>query len=605
MPDARTRRCAALMACVLCAGTSAWADPPYRSPIDLAFSPDGAMLAVSDHTAGVVTLIGVAGANVLHECAVDDRPAGITWAPDGSHLYVAESRVGTIADIDADKGSVTRRFEAGLWLRGIAFAPNHNMLVAADYARDGVTVAKLGSTVRRTVVPTSRQPFAVAISPDESLAVVSHLIPQGRADRPGQSAVVTLVDLELRAELAHIRLPSGSSCGRGVAIDPDGRRAYVVHTLGRTNLPTTQIERGWVNTNALSVIDLKSHRRLGTVLLDYLLEGAADPWGVAVAPDGSRLWVTLSGTHQLATIDLPGLSALLADKRKGLEDDIAALSRAGAIRRTPLPGKGPRGLAVSPDGKTLAVAMYFSGTVLLLDAHNAALRTVVTLQNQPEPDAERRGERIFHDATYSKQTWLSCATCHPDTRADGMNWDLLNDGLGNPKNVRSLVWSHKTPPVMSRGARASMEVASAAGFTHIAFQQISTADLEDVRAYLRSLEPVKSPFAGDTGPLAAQIQRGREVFEQETTGCARCHPAPLYTDLKQYDVGTRGKLDRTETFDTPTLAELWRTAPYLHDGSAAKLRDVLFGCNKDDRHGITSHLTEPQFEDLIAYLRAL
>jgi mono/diheme cytochrome c family protein len=434
---------------------------------------------------------------------------------------------------------------------------------------------------------------------------VGNHLPNGTASDPRQSAAITLINLEERERTAEVRLPAGSSCVREVAISPDGSRAYVVHTIGRANLPTTQIERGWVNTNGLSVIDLKPPRRIATLLLDSLLEGAADPWGIAIAPNGNHLWVTIAGTHQLATIDLLGLSALLAEQPDKLEDDMAALARAGVIRRTPLPGNGPRGLAVSPDGTVLAVAMYFSGDVALLDAQTARPRVVIPLGVHPEPDAIRRGERIFHDATYVKQGWLTCATCHPDGRADGMNWDLLNDGLGNPKNGLSLVWSHKTPPAMARRGRASMEVASAAGFQHIAHHKIGEAELEDVQAYLRSLEPAESPSACSDGPCAEQIERGREVFHRDRVACARCHPAELYTDLKEYDVGTRGELDRSGTFDTPTLVELWRTAPYLHDGSAATLREVLIECNRDDRHGVTSHLTDGEIDDLIAYLMSL
>jgi cytochrome c peroxidase len=54
---------------------------------------------------------------------------------------------------------------------------------------------------------------------------------------------------------------------------------------------------------------------------------------------------------------------------------------------------------------------------------------------------ERAGqslERLFHDATIGHQSWQSCASCHPDGRAGGLNWDLLNDGIGNPKNTKSV-----------------------------------------------------------------------------------------------------------------------------------------------------------------------
>ena len=51
-----------------------------------------------------------------------------------------------------------------------------------------------------------------------------------------------------------------------------------------------------------------------TVLLDSIASGAADPWGVAVSRDGNTLWISLSGIHQLARIDLAGLHDLLDGK---------------------------------------------------------------------------------------------------------------------------------------------------------------------------------------------------------------------------------------------------------------------------------------------------
>jgi cytochrome c peroxidase len=58
-------------------------------------------------------------------------------------------------------------------------------------------------------------------------------------------------------------------------------------------------------------------------------------------------------------------------------------------------------------------------------------------------------------------------------------------------------------------------------------------------------------------------------------------------------------------FDTTSLRGIRGTAPYLHDGSAATLRDVLVTRNSQDRHGRTSHLTELELVDLIAFLRSL
>jgi cytochrome c peroxidase len=72
-----------------------------------------------------------------------------------------------------------------------------------------------------------------------------------------------------------------------------------------------------------------------------------------------------------------------------------------------------------------------------------------------------------------------------------------------------------------------------------------------------------------------------------------------------HDVGTRVESDLAEEFDTPSLIELWRTAPYLHHGRAQTLRQVLSWYNASDRHGGTAHLTDEELDALAAYLRSL
>jgi hypothetical protein len=65
------------------------------------------------------------------------------------------------------------------------------------------------------------------------------------------------------------------------------------------------------------------------------------------------------------------------------------------------------------------------------------------------------------------------------------------------------------------------------------------------------------------------------------------------------------KVDRDKPIDTPTLAEVWRTAPYLNDGRALTVMDVLVKYNPDDKHGKTTQLTEQQLLDLEQYVLSL
>jgi cytochrome c peroxidase len=118
------------------------------------------------------------------------------------------------------------------------------------------------------------------------------------------------------------------------------------------------------------------------------------------------------------------------------------------------------------------------------------------------------------------------------------------------------------------------------------------------------MTPERSPHLVD-GQLSEKALRGKKVFEDREVGCTRCHPGPLFTAMEPHDVGTKHELDRKASFDTPTCIELWRSGPYLHDGSAVTLEAMLTEMNPNDDHGRTSHLSEEDIDALVAYLLSL
>jgi hypothetical protein len=373
----------------------------------------------------------------------------------------------------------------------------------------------------------------------------------------------------------------------------------------------TQLDRGWVMTNAASIIDLADASLYTTFLFDKVGLGAANPWGVAVSSDGSRLWATMAGISELATVDLKGLHQLLANDpllRDRMQRDLGTMDDKGFLKRRPIADvEGTRGVALSPDGGTLAVAAYFEGKVLLLDVNGEKTETVI-LRDNPIEDRTRKGERLYNSGKTCYQHWLSCATCHEGGRMDALNWDLMNDGQGNPKNTRSHMLSYLTPPTNITGCRESALVSARAGYKNIEFQEASEVDVvEPTYAYIQSLTPEPSPYLGSDGNLTPDAVEGRRLFESSEIGCSGCHAPPLYTDLKPHDVGTRilsqdiGKLDEGG-YDTPTLVEVWRTAPYLHLGHALTVREVFSAFNPNDLHGRTSQLTPQQLDQLAAYV---
>jgi cytochrome c peroxidase len=220
-------------------------------------------------------------------------------------------------------------------------------------------------------------------------------------------------------------------------------------------------------------------------------------------------------------------------------------------------------------------------------------------------DAARKGEFYFNDGGLCYEGWQTCASCHPgEGRVDGLNWDLLNDGVGNPKNTKSLLLATKTAPLMALGVRSNAEEAVRAGIEHILFMsRPKDKVVNSIDLYLNSLKHVPSPFLIH-GKLSDAARRGKKIFTQ--AGCGECHLPKLYTDLHPHDVGTRASFDKPDDkFYTPTLIEVWRTAPYLHDGSAPSIRDVVVTRNPNDEHGETSKLSSQEIDDLCAYVLSL
>jgi mono/diheme cytochrome c family protein len=404
-------------------------------------------------------------------------------------------------------------------------------------------------------------------------------------------------------------------------------------------MPTTQLERGWMNTNAMTIIDVAEKKLVNTVLLDNVDLGAAMPWGVETSADGKTIFVTHAGTHELSVIDAEALldKVLNMPKTKeeareaGRYDDRGSYSSViaddvpndlaflvGMRRRIRLRGGGPYGLlpydgpavngprGLDVIGTKVYVAIYFYDLLAVVDLEDKSYHPVKVIRLGPEPEftVQRRGEMIFHDADICFQHWQSCASCHPDARVDGLNWDLMNDGMGNPKNVRSMLLALDTPPSMASGVRPDGESSVRSGVTHILFAVRPEEEHVAMDEYIKALEPVPSPYLVN-GQLSEAAKRGKELFFSERINCAECHPEPLYTDLQLHDVASRGKYDRRDDFDTPTLIECWRTAPYMHDGSYVTLKDLIAKGKHGKFGGDVEGMTEQEINDLVEFVLSL
>lgn len=611
-------------------------EPPrstYRSPWDVAVSPDGKTVYVSDATAQCVEILDATEKTKRSEIPLQGKPLGLCLSPDGGTLYATEHGAGTVAVIDTSSAALSGRISVGRWPVEVVLAANTKRLLVCNQDHHSVSAIDLSQSPPQPIkdIPVVREPSCIALTPDEKFAVVANQIPLGLSTDPTLAAEITILDMQALVSKAAIKLPPGSAVLNGVCVSPDGKWAYAVHGLGHFNLPMTQLERGWVNTYALSIIDIDRGTRLATVLLDDLTQGAADPFAVVCSRDGSRLWISHTGVHEISIVEIAKIHELLQGRVTGdlaqlmdgaapniwvriqqdptrideLTYDLTALYIANAIRRVPSGGKGPRGIALAPNEQSLLVANFFSGSVAELHATDGTLQSTIALGPPVEPDAARRGNLLFHDATHAFQRWHSCASCHPnDGRMDGLRWDFADDGLGNGMNTPIVLFSDQTVPLHRQGTFASTWELAKHGlaFTHMIVP--TEEEVNDLAAYLRSLKPEMNPNLTPEGTLTEAAERGKVLFSGKAQ-CATCHQGPYFTDQKLYDVGVDSPNYPDAKFKTPPLIELHRSAPYLHDGRALTLRDVLTTCNPKNEHGATSGLNEQEMNDLVSYLLSL
>lgn len=531
------------------------------------------------------------GRQVVKTIPLQQTPTGVIAKEGKAYVSCFDTR-GEIVTVDLKEGKIVNTVPVGAGAEAPAWSKEEDKIFVCNRFAGTVSEVDVKNGKVTREVKGLREPSKVVVSPDGKYLFVANALPAQRADVDYVACCVSVIDLASFQKVKDIRLENGSNALRGATLSPDGKYLFVSHNLGRFTVPTSQLQQGWMNTNAMSVVDVASLEFKGAVLLDEPERGAAGVWGVECTP--GYLIVSHSGTHEISVIDYPELIKKFEayPDKMALNYDLHFLY--GIRERIALKGNGPRNFIVRD--QEVIVPMFFSDDLNRYDLNTKQLSEVALNPGRQETMAQK-GERIFNDAAFCFQNWQSCNGCHPgDARTDGMNWDLMNDGVGNSKNCKSLLLSLETPPCMISGIRANAHVANRAGFKYIQFMELKEEDAACVDAYVASLKPVPSPYLVD-GELSEKAKKGRKVFER--LKCDACHSGPYYTDMKMHRIGE--DIEFEQGWDTPTLIEVWRTAPYLFDGRAATMEEV-FGVYK---HGVDKKLSKTDLDALVEYVNSL
>ena len=561
--------------------------PMYTTGISI--TADNKMAIANKGTSDVVLLSESGESEQRWEFA--ESPTGITSY--GSNIYVTSSQdEGYITAINLENNNIAYKTATGMGACAPIMSHDGKKVYVLNRYKATVTEvdAASGEVLREAAV--LREPCAATLTPDGKYLYVNNFLPAQRADVDYVAADVSVINCDTFQKIKDIKLSNGSNALRGIACSTDGNYIFVSHNLGRFQVPTSQLQQGWMNTNAVSVIDASTQTLIGSMSIDEPDRGAGGVWDIACNSD--YLIVSQSGTHEISIIEY----APMIEKLKAYPDhskmDYDLYFMRGIRTRLPINGNGPRNMTLK-DGK-LYLPTYFSDTLNIVNISDQQVDFVAYNPHRVESPADI-GERAFNDAALCFQNWQSCNGCHPgDGRTDGMNWDLMNDGIGNPKNCKSMLLSFDTPACMISGIRAHAGLAVRAGYKFIQFCDIPEDIAYNVDEYIKSLKPLKSPYLVND-ELSEKALAGRKVYEKY--GCADCHSGPNYTDMKMHRIGEDVEFEAG--WDTPTLREVWRTAPYLFDGRAATMEEVFMV----HKHGIDGKISRKDAEALAEYVNSL
>ena len=581
----------------------------YPTPVEVAVSADGARLFVVCEGTGEVVVADARSGAQIARIAVGSVPKGL-WLS-GRFAYVANSWSDTVSVIDTATLAVTQTFKTGFEPNAV-YADDHAVFTANRISND-ISVIDPATGVETRRLAAGRGASYLTPSPDGRMIYCTHLYPNiGRHREPPQSEI-TVIDAG--QEIVAARQPLHNVAGVfHVAFSRDGRLGIACQLRPKNLIPLAHVEHGWVFGDALTVFGADVGQPV-EVLIDELEQYYTMPFGVAIAPDKSKAYISTTGANSVTVIDIQRLLELVR-RRRDLGNDLSA-SAQFVDARIPV-GRAPKGIALSPDGALLYVANRLDDTVSVIDTATRKVVRTIALGGPTELTAQRRGERLFYDARFAFHSAFSCANCHLEATFDGLQWDLEPDGFGKDiVDNRLLEDVDGTEPFKWNGGNPDLETECGPRTEKFFYrsQSYSPAELGDLVAFIKAMPARPNRYRLANGELTTAQDRGRNIFERtrrqdgtpipESNQCGFCHAGRHYTNQTQVDVGSGKWSDRSPVIDVPQLTNIALTAPYLHDGSAQSLEEIWTVFNPKDTHGVTNDLTKDELNDLIEYLKTL
>ncbi len=560
-----------------------WESAVGDQPRTLAAAPDGNVWVVNqaDSTISILSSVGQLVETIYLPRA--SQPYGIAFSPDGNDVFVSLQASGQLVKIDPGSRNIVATTDVGYSARGLAIDNSSSQVLVTRFISSQSYAEVVAVDVVSMSIDTNYQIAKDTITidgPDRSRGVANYL-----------SSVV------ISPDGYSAWVPSNkANVDRGSYLEGDDAQKLTFETTIRAVVNRLDLTAQAVQSNALDI------------------DNRAQPKAVVFSDIGDLAFIALEGQNSIEI------------------RSTYTSNRAGEIFDT---GLAPRGLVLS--GNTLFVHNFMSRTISVHDVEEflqsrgniSTVAQIGVVANEVLHPRVLKGKQIFYNAADARMTqdgYISCASCHADGDSDHRVWDFSDRGEGL-RNTISLLgktgtgngrvhWTANFDEIQdfendiryAFGGRGFMVDA----LFNLTENPLGTAkfgkseDLDNLAFYVSSLNKFpQSPNRDNTGSLTAEAQTGQALFAAK--GCDSCHSGVYYTDMQRHDVGT---MDATSGlgsgtslsgigFDTPSLIGLWASAPYLHNGQAATLDDVL---QTGSQHTVSSSTERAA---LVAYLEQI
>jgi cytochrome c peroxidase len=542
-----------------------------------------------------------------------------------STLYVTGQWSGRLFAIDVASGAVARSTAVCSEPIGVLVSADDADVFVACAQDDEIVEVRASDLSVVASVPCPRKPWALAWAANDTL-LTTHLL------GPGVSALAT-GPLALRATWALADGPPQPSADDEDPTEPHGQVRGIYDAVVRPGTSEIWVAHLMLGTDtAQPALDFRETVFPSLSILDGAGNQTARLSVLANPGDGQAFGDVVSGPRALAFSEDGALAAVVdTDSEDVLIVDAEQRIEAQLIR--PLPGHLPEGIVWVADDvfvqerNTEDIAAFHvtrggtggvAGVSIASDGPAFA-----SLAKDPMPPDLRLGQLMFYSANsdqlpLTQNHWVACASCHLEGRSDAVTWQFAQGPRDTPTNAGGLL---DTGFLFRTADRRQVEdywrtIDTEQG-GHFNFDEPTQQGLlQALSSYVNEAIPAPIPPSSDINhvlhgqALADLRSRGEAVFTQ--IGCDGCHSGPAKTDsgggnpaldlagpvvssvatggVLLHDVGTcvttgvstdvahedmNGDPRAACAFDTPALRGLADSAPYLHDGSAATLDDVV------------------------------